>query len=500
MAAVGSERIASTIGYELDAGNFSNLTTNLPQRVAVICEANEANQATLDTSEWQATSLKAVGDRYGYGSPAYLIARIALPILGGIPLVFYPQSKAVGATAKVLTVTPTGTATANATHTLVIAGRKGLDAQFYSYSVVVGDTSTQITQKQNDAISAVLGSPVTASDNDYVLTLTSKWKGLTANDIAVSVFTDGNNADITYTINNNSAAGSGTPSISAALALMAPKWNTMLINSYGTNETICSALEAWNGIPSSGSPTGRFVGTVMKPLIALTGSVAEDPSSFTDPRAAEVTISISPAPLSTGLPMEAAANDAATWAVVAQNTPELDVLNKYYVDMPTPVAIGAMSDYNERDRIVKNGCSTVDLVNSKYQIKDPVTTYHPDGEIVPAFRWRRDLMVDFNLRYRYRILEETYLVGKTIAGDKDDVSSVNVIKPKQWKAIILDNLIKQAVSDGLITDAEFSAASLTVAVDGTNPNRFNTSFQYKKTGIARISATTVQSGFQTFSA
>lgn len=499
MAAVGQERIASVIGYQLKAGLPSNLTSNLPQRVAVICEANEANQADLDTDEWQATSLKAVGDRYGYGSPAYLIARIALPILQGIPLFFYPQAKASGATYKIITVTPTGTATANATHTLVIAGRKGVDAQFYNYSVEVGDTSTEITAKQVAAIAAVLGAPVTANDDDYVTTITSKWKGKTANAITVSVETNGNDAGITYSI-NNSTAGSGVPSIAAALTAMEPVWNTLLINSYGTEETICAALEAWNGIPDPENPTGRFVGTVMKPLIALTGSTSEDPSAFTDARPNEVTISISPAPLSDGLPMEAAANDAAIWAVIAQNAPELDVLNKFYVDMPTPLAIGAMSNYNDRDRIVKLGCSTVDLVGGKYQLKDPVTTYHPEGEIVPAFRWRRDLMLDLNLRYRYRVLEETYLMGKTIAGDKDDVSSTNVIKPKQWKAIILDQLINQAVSDGLITDAAFSAQSLVVNIDSTNPNRFNTTFRYKKTGIARISATTVESGFQTFSA
>lgn len=496
MTAVNSNRVASVIGYQLLAGNFSVNSPNLPQRLAVLCEANTDNQATLDVSEWEATNLKAVGTRYGYGSPAYLIARIALPILSGIPLVFYPQSQASGATSKIYEITPIGVATANADHTLVIAGRNGLDAQFYTYTVQIGDTSNQITAKQVDTLAAVLGCPFKATDDDYVTTLESKWKGATAEELKVSVNTNGNDAGITYTVNDVQSAA-GTPSIAAALTLMTPKWNTIGINSYGLNSNICDALEAWNGIPES-TPTGRYQPTIMKPAIFLTGSVLEDPSSLTDPRKAEVTISISPAPVSDGLSFEAAANDAAIWAVVAQNKPALDVLNKYYIDMPTPILIGAMADSNDRDRIVKLGCSTVDLVNSKYQLKDPVTTYHPDGDLQPAFRWRRDLMLDFNLKFRYRILEETFLMGKVIAGDQDDVSDQDVIKPKQWKTIIIDFLLKNAVSDALISDIDFSAESLVVQIDSNNPNRFNTSFKYKKTGIARISATEVQSGFNTF--
>lgn len=493
MAAVGSERVSSVVGYSLSI-LAQNIPTNLPQRIAVIGEANTANQSTLNTEAWQATSLKAVGARYGYGSPLYHVARIMLPIIGGIPLVFYPQAVAAGATPKIIEITPIGTATANATHTIKIAGRDGIDSQFYNITVEQGDTADDISDKIADAVAGVLGSPMLSNSSGYSAILTSKWKGATANDIGVSIDTNDNDAGLAYAIETVSA-GAGVPSISAALALMNSVWNTIGVNTYGTNTTIMSALEAWNGIPDADNPTGRFVGTVMKPMIWLTGSVAEDPSSITDARKAEVTISISPAPLSSGLPMEAAANDAAVWAVVAQNTPSLDILNKYAPDMPTPITIGAMEDYNERDRIVKKGCSTVDLVNSKYQYKDPVTTYHPEGEVVPAYRWRRDLMIDFNIRYRYKILEETYVVGKVIANDDDEVSSDDVIKPKTWKQILITSLFAGLVADGMISDIDFSSDSLTAAIDSTNPNRFNTFFRYKKTGVARISATEVESGF-----
>jgi phage tail sheath gpL-like len=492
-ASVGSELIAAIVGYQLSILQQTT-SNNLPQRIAVLCEANTANQGTLDISEWQATSLKAVGTRYGFGSPAYHIARIMLPVIGGIPLVFYPQAAAVGATAKIYEITPVGTATANATHTIVIGGRNGIDAQFYNITIVAGDTSDEITAKISNAINNVLGAPVIASDTDYVSTLTSKWEGETANGITVSVDTKENDAGITYTVNSTSD-GAGIPSISAALTLMEPSWNTIGVNSYGTNTTICDALEQWTGIPDPETPTGRYVGTIMKPIIWLTGSVAEDPSSFTDSRSAEVAISISPAPLSLGLPMEAAANDAAVWALIAQNKPEIDVLDKFYIDMPTPTTIGVMANYSERDRIVKKGCSTVDQVSGKYQLKDPVTTFHPDGDLRPAFRYRRDLMIDFIIRYRYRILENLYVIGKAISDDNATVAGdKEVIRPKDWKAILISSLFAGLENDALIADKAYSASSLIVGIDENNPNRFNTSFGYLKTGIARISATDAQSG------
>jgi len=495
--AVGAERISAVVGYLIAKGNFQTSSPNLPQRVAVLCEANTANQATLDLTPYQATSAQAVGAKYGYGSPAYHIARIALPLngggLGGIPLIFYPQAEAAGATSKVIQIAPAGVATSNATHTVKIAGRTNVDSQFYNINVVIGDTIATITTKITDAVNAVLGAPVISTDNDYVTTFTAKWKGLTSNDLNVTIDTNGNAAGITYWI-NTTVTGSGTPSVASALALFGNDWNTIVINSYGTVSSVMSSLEAFNGIPDNTNPTGRYVGIVMKPFIALTGSVADDPSTITDARKLDCTVSISAAPNSTGLPMEAAANDAVLFAVTAQNTPELDILNKFYSDMPTPTLIGSMADYNTRDLFVKKGCSTVDLVSGKYQVKDPVTTYHPDGEIPPQFRYRRDMMIDWNIRYGYYLLEQLYVVGKVIANDSDTVSSQNVIKPKQWKQV-LKKYFDELVSRGLIVDSAFSNSSLSVGISTVNPNRFETTFSIKRSGVARISATTATMGF-----
>lgn len=495
--AVGLDRVSKIVGYQLTGGNFSESTPNLPQRVAVLAEANTANQVGLDTTPIQITSANQAGQLFGWGSPIHIIMRILFPFsgdgIGGIPVIVYPQAQAPGATAKVIELTPSGVATKNGTHTLVIAGREGLDAQFYNININQGDAAADITLKIQNAISAVLGCPMSVVDDVYASVFTSKWKGQTAQELNIAIDDNGDSLGISYLINTLSNA-SGTPDISAALAAFGNEWNTLVVNSYGAVSNIMTALEQFNGTPDAQNPTGRFAGIVMKPFTALTGSTLEDPSSLTDPRANDVTIAICPAPLSLGLSMEAAANCALLLARQAQDSPHLDMSGKYYPDMPTPTYIGAMSDYNNRDTIVKKGCSTVDLRAGQYQIQDFVTTYHPQGESVPNFRYVRSLVIDFNVRFGYYNLEQINVVDHVIAADGDIVTADNVIKPKQWTQILggyADDLAKRA----LITVPQFMKDNLSVALSTSNPDRLQTSFKYKRSGFARISDTVAIAGF-----
>jgi phage tail sheath gpL-like len=495
--AVGLERKSRIVGYKIQKGDFSETSPNLPQRIAILAEANEANQATLDTTPRLITSAQQAGQLYGYGSPIYLIMRILRPINGGgvqgIPTWVYPQEKAVGATQKILEIAPTGTATGNGTHTIKLAGRYAMDSQTYDIAIESGDTAAIICGKIEDVINNVLGSPVIAVNFAYEVDLTSKWAGLTADPLTVSIDTNDNDLGITYAVNSRQS-GAGTPSISAALATFANNWNTIVINSYGTVTSIMSALEAFNGIPDPNIPTGRFVGTVMKPFIALTGSVSDDPSAITDARLNDVTIAICPAPLSEGLQFEAAANMAVLFSRKSQDSPHLDVAGQSYPDMPVPDSIGTMADYDERDAIVKKGCSTVDVVAGRYVVQDLVTTYHPTGEIPPQFAYCRNLMLDFNVRYGYYLLELINVVDHAIATDTATVNATNIIKPKQWKQI-LGKYATDLESRALIARASFMQSSITVDISTSNPDRLETFFRYERTGVARIASTTAEAGF-----
>lgn len=496
--AIGSERISKVVGYVIKKGDFRTSSSNLPQRIAIIGEANEANQSGLSTDPVEVLSAKQAGDLFGYGSPIHMAMRILRPVtsdgVGGIPTIVYPQAKASGASTKILRITPVGTANANGTHYVTIAGRDFLDDGTYAINISKDDTAAEITAKIEDAVNAVLGCPMVATSTDYECDLESKWAGLTANDLTVSVNTGNDDIGITYAVTSEQD-GAGTPAITASLNKFENEWNTIVVNTYGTVETIMDELEQFNGIASNETPTGRYVGRIMKPFIAVTGSVADNDSAMTDARLEQMTIAIAPAPLSAAHPLEAAANMSLLFAVQAQNSPHLDVSGQSYPDMPVPATgIGTMNDYNNRDAYVKKGNSCVELVGGRYKVTDFVTTYHPQGEVPPQFRYCRNLQIDWNIRYGYFLLENTNVIDKAIASDDTTTTATDVIKPKQWKQVLksyFDDLSRR----GLIVQPEFSKSSITVSISSTNPDRLNTDFRYKRSGFVRIASTDAEAGF-----
>jgi phage tail sheath gpL-like len=491
---VGSERISRITGYNLSKGNKAVPSQNLPISIAVIGEINTANDPSVTYNVGvEVTSAQQAGTLFGFGSPIHRALSILRPAgggVGGIPTIVYPIEAAGGAVATVKTITPTGTATGNGTHSVIVAGRKFLNDGRYDIVVASGDTAVEISTKIYDAVNAVLSAPVTAAVNSPVTraALTAKWAGASS-DFNISIDTNGNDLGITYAFATTSA-GAGVPAVTTALTNFGSRWNNMIVNCIGTDSTTLNSYETWNGIPDQETPSGRYVGTIMKPAVVFSGSTLADPSTLTSARSIQCTNAICPAPNSPAFPFEAAANHVALYAVIAQNNPHLSAIGKKYPDMPVPSdgVIGVMSDYNDRDRIVKLGCGTVDLVAGVYEIQDAVTTYRPDGEVPPKFRYVRDLFVDFNIRYGYYLLELTFVIDKVIAADTAIVSASNVIKPKGWKQILFGyavNLEQRA----LIARASYMQDLITVSIASDNPNRINTEFAYERTGIVIISST-----------
>lgn len=500
--AVGLDRISRVSGYNIKKGNFTTETQNLPQIIAIFGEANTANQSGLTVDKVEVTSAAEAATLFGNGSPIHRIVSVLRPTgsdgVGGIPTVVFPQITAVDATATVRAWTVTGTATANATHTVVVNGRTSVDFQYYTYDVVVGDTPTVIAAKIADAINGVLGSPALGTSALGVAAATSKWKGATSAQLNVSIDYGDNAAGVTYS-QTTSTDGAGSVDLSESLAQFGDDWYTMVINPYG--EAQLDVLEQFNGFPSETNPTGRYSGLVFKPFCAYFGNTSGDKtalSAITDDasRINQVTNVICLAPNSKGFEFEAAANVVALASVLYQNAPHSDVSGLSYPDMPIPSDsnIGDLNDYNNRDFLVKKGCSTVMLVQGAYQIQDLVTTYHPAGEIPLLYSYVRTLNIHFNIKDAYTTLEKIYLKDKTLVGDNQIVDVENCIKPREWKAIV-GSLFDEKAEDALIKDPQFSKSSLRVQIGETNPNRFETAFDYKTTGTVRISSTTARAGF-----
>lgn len=502
-SAIGLERTSRTSGYQIKKGFFSNSTTNLPQVIVVLAQGNTANEGTISTDKKEILSADQAGKLYGYGSPIHQIMRILRPTsetgVGGIPTIVMPQKEETGMTATSLVYDIVGTANKNLTHYIRIAGRETLDFKPYSVNIVKNDTAAMIAQKFADAINNNISSPVIATVASAKLTLTTKWKGLTSAGLKVAFNNDGDAAGITYT-KTTETLGAGAVNLQPALDQFGSDWNTCVINSYG-DEASLSVLEQFNGTPSANQPTGRYEGSVFKPFMAFFGSVESDVDILSgitndDDRVNQVTNVLCPAPNSEAFPYEAASNVVRLFARTMQDTPEIDINGFAYPDMPVPVDgnIGQMSEYVTRDFLLKKGCSTVIIDKNQYVVQDLVTTYHPDGETPLQFNYCRNLNLDWNVCDSYRTLEKIRLRDKVIIRDDQVTDSKNAIKPKEWKAVLYD-LFNELATSALINEPEFSKNSLQVNIPSTNPNRFETFFRYKRTGIARVESTTAEAGF-----
>jgi hypothetical protein len=86
------------------------------------------------------------------------------------------------------------------------------------------------------------------------------------------------------------------------------------------------------------------------------------------------------------------------------------------------------------------------------------------------------------------------VLNKALAADNTTVTATNVIKPSQWKQILYkfaDDISLAAIT----TDPEFMKESIIVNIGSVNPDRFETSFRYKRSGYTRIASTTAEAGF-----
>jgi phage tail sheath gpL-like len=156
---VDASAVASVLGIET---TFVDLREGqakfLPQIIAMFAQAQTS--VTFSTAPWRATSAQAVGARYGYLSPAYLAARELLPAEGDgidtIPLWIYPMGDAGSSVAASGDITPSGTATKQATYRAIVAGIKGGEFTLPAGAVDVSNACRKI----RESIEAALGMPV----------------------------------------------------------------------------------------------------------------------------------------------------------------------------------------------------------------------------------------------------------------------------------------------------------------------------------------------------
>ncbi|WNO24165.1 putative tail sheath protein [Acinetobacter phage Scuro] len=477
---------ARVVGIETVYKNLrdSNIAI-LPQRIAVIGQGS--TDAVYATEKRQVTSANQAGNLFGYGSPVHLAVKQLLPVngdgVGTIPVTVYPLTDHTSGVAATGSITPTGTVTESAQARVLV---NNIRSELFVISI--GDTIATLTPKIAAAINATLDMPVTAVSTATAVNLTSKWKGLSANDINV-VISGGESSGVTFAITQLSG-GLADPEVTSALNQIGNVWETMVLNCLSIANT-----DALNAYRDAGE--GRWGALVRKPFVVFTGNTIADPTAATATAEARKTDRINsqlPSPGATDLPFVVAARQLARIAVVANENPPCDYGSQQAAGLvPGPDAV--QWTYTDRDYAIKRGSSTVEVRDGVVTLSDVVTFYHPTGEEPPAYSYVCDIVklqnIIFNLDIRFANKEWD---GAPLIPDDQPTTNPRAKKPKMAVAeasTLADSLGLEAI----ISDTEYTKKGTIAQISSTNPKRLDMVFPVKVSGNTNILGVDLQFGF-----
>lgn len=470
---------------------FKNLRAGgilfLPQRIAVFAQGTTA--AAFGLTKFVATSAGQVAAVLGFGSPAHLIARQLFPTngdgVGTIPVTFYPLDDAGAGVAATGDITPSGAQTKAASYIARIAG-----IESEPFVIAIGASVATIVTAATAAINAVLDMPVIASDNTTDVGLVSKWAGVSANDIVVEVLGEALGTTFAITQPVGGLVNPIASEIDAALLQVGNVWETMAINALDPNDA--TALDRFDNFGE-----GRWGELVRKPLMVFRGNtedVVATSIAVTETRRADRTNVQLVAPGSVNLPCVVAARQLVRIAKLANNNPPHDY-GSQRADGLLPGTDAQQWNFTQRDLVVKGGSSTVEIKDGIVSISDVVTSYAPQGEAVPGFRYVVDIVklqqIIFNLDLIFAAPEWD---GAPLI--EDDDPTVNPTAKKPFMAIAEINTIIDALGLNAILAAPAVAKKLTKAnLNAQNPKRLDAELTVQLSGNTNIKGITLNFGF-----
>lgn len=484
--AIDASAVARVVGIDTV---FKNLRGEsilfLPQRVAVIGQGTSL--AVYSTTKRQVTSANEAATIYGFGSPIHLAVLQLLPInsdgVGTIPVTIYPLEDDGSGIVSFGNITPSGIPTATASIKVRV---NNIDSEEFVISAV--DTVATIVTAMTNAINAVLGIPIIATDDAAVVGLTAKWKGTSGNDIFVEVL-ESADPGISFAIVPFSG-GLVNPDVDDALNQIGNVWETMVLNCMDLADT--TTLDKYDVFGE-----GRWGELVRKPLVVFTGITATSVAAATavsDVRTTDRTNSQLVAPGSNDLPFVTAARQLARIVVVANNNPPRDYGSQDATGL-IPGVDGDQWDFADRDEAIKKGSSSSTVKDGVVNIADVVTFYHPLGDPTPAYRYVVDIVklqqIIFNLDL---IFVSPEWDGAPLIPDDQPTTNPAAKKPKSAKAVIagmLDSLGLNAI----ISDPATAKAAITAEIDSGNPKRLNVEVTVQLSGNTNIIGITLQFGF-----
>ena len=483
-----NDRRARGLAIESKYENFGAAGTRFrPVRVAVIGLGEDG--VTYTTVKAQVFSARAVGEVYGYKSELYGAVSQLLPVngdgVGSIPVTVYPIAQPVVGPVKaagIIAVTGS-TATKAEVYKIKINNVAALDVV-----TAVGDKVADFCDKAVEAINAVIGIPMTATDGDTHVDLTAGWSGATGNDLHIDILRPAD-AEFSYTL-TQPTGGAGTISLAAALAQVGGIWETHIVNCAGPVTAILNELQDFG--------VGRDLPEVHKPCVAISGintTSVVTCAAITDARKTDYVNNLEPNPGSNDMPWVIAARATFRMAKSGNSDPATDYCLQKLNGL-TPGPDGDQWTSAQRDYAVKKGLSTVEVIDGVVCMSDTVTMYHPTGEEPPAYAYVCDLQKLGTVIYNDDLIfgQGGGWPGAPLVPDNQAVKNPNAKKPKMGLSA-LSKLDDTLADDAIISDPDFSRANSSVGIGTSNPKRFDVVHKVKLSGNANVISINLSFGF-----
>ncbi len=456
----------------------------LPQRIAVFAQG--ASASVYSSDKFRATSAAQVCNKLGWGSPAGLIARALFPDngdgVGTIPVTFYPLQDGYEAVPAAGTITPTGTQTKQASYRVRAGG-----VLSRAFVIAVDATIAAICDSIVAAVNSNLDMPIVATDDTTSVGVEAKWAGESGNGIVIELLGD------IYGVNFAIVQPTGgliDPDVDDALAQIGSVWESLGLNALDPdNEDVLDAFQTFG--------EGRWDALVRRPIIVFRGNAEADVTTATTVTATRTDDRVNVqlvAPGCVDLPCVIAARQLVRIARLANNNPPHD----YGSQRATGLIPGDdvdQWDYTLRDLAVKAGSSTIEVRDGVVTISDVVTSWAPQGEAVPAFRFVVDIIklmqVIFNIDLAFNNAEWD---GAPLIPDAQPTTNPTAKKPKMAiaeVAAVLDSLGLAAI----ISDPAGAKKNTSAAISSGNPKRLQISTRVRLSGNTNIVDVDLQWGF-----
>jgi len=483
--ALDPSSIARAVGIEMVYKNLKGSAPFLPQRIALMGQGTTS--AVYPNNKQQYTSATAIGAVYGYGSPLHLAAKQLFPLngdgVGTIPVTVYPLIDADDAVAAAGEIAVSGTQLVTAEYYVLIGG-----VQSKTFAIEPAEAASAIVAKMVNAIVGVLDMPVSAASGTGKVGITCKWAGKSGNNITVSVV--GSTTAGTHFTVTKPFAGAVEPAITEALAQIGSVWETIVINCGDAADTTnLNLLKTWG--------EGRWHPLTRKPAIIISGianlTAAGAVSAYSAQAAGRSNVLI-PVPGSPNLPCLFAAAAAMRIARMANSNPA----QSYYGLVLSDILPGQDSlqwAYADREVAVQGGICTTEVRDSQVVLGDIITTYHPSGDALPAYRYVVQIVKLQQAQYRYALeFDSPEWAGAPLIPNDQFTTNPTAKSPKMAVAAAC------AINDGLAEDAIISSpeeanASTVAGINGTNPNRLDLATTLKLSGNCNQESVTINFGF-----